>query len=282
MKWAAQVSPEASPRILLLSCDSCGRANWSSRSSGPRCSLHSANSDCIDDTTIRSAKDMSDLPFSPTPDPAWLLLEEGVDLAREREIESIFAIANGYIGARASIGEDGRFSNPSTFAAGVYVTDASPELGTRLAVLPNWFHVEVRVEDQRLSLEAGRVLDHRRLLDLRQGVMWRDWRQQDPRGRITRLFYLQLASLADRHILLQSVTVTAENYVGRISLTTRLVPSGEIGMDVAIASTSMLHCSNSSRTLTHEERSDGGEERWSWETGLGEAVRLDRIITVFA
>jgi trehalose/maltose hydrolase-like predicted phosphorylase len=53
------------------------------------------------------------------------------------------------------------------------------------------------------------------------------------------------------------------------------------GIDVAIASTSMLHCSNSSRTLTHEERSDGGEERWSWETGLGEAVRLDRIITVF-
>ena len=242
---------------------------------------------------------MGALPFSPSPDPDWLLLEEGVDLAREREIESIFAIANGYIGARASIGEDGRFSNPSTFAAGVYVTDPSSELGTRLAVLPNWFHTEVSVENQELSLEAGRVLVHRRLLDLRQGVMWRDWRQQDPRGRITRLFYLQLASLADRHILLQSVTVTAENYGGRISLTTRPVPSGEIGMetahigaepavlmrvsgiDVAIASTSMLHCSNSSRTLTHEERSDGGEERWSWETGLGEAVRLDRIITVF-
>jgi trehalose/maltose hydrolase-like predicted phosphorylase len=81
--------------------------------------------------TIRSSKDMSYLPFSPTPDPAWLLIEEGVDLAREREIESIFTIANGYIGTRASIAEDGRFSHPSTFAAGVYVTDASPELGTR-------------------------------------------------------------------------------------------------------------------------------------------------------
>ncbi|MGZ3573522.1 MAG: glycoside hydrolase family 65 protein [Gemmatimonadaceae bacterium] len=253
----------------------------------------------LQDMTIRSAKDMSDLPFSPTPDPVWLLIEEGVDLAREREIESMFAIGNGYIGTRASIAEDSRFSHPSTFAAGVYVTDASPELGTRLAVLPNWFHAEIKVEDQRLSLEAGRVLDHRRFLDLRQGMLWREWRQRDPSGRVTRLIYLQLASLADRHIFLQSVTVTAENYAGKISLTTRPIPSGEIRMeagqievepavvmrvseiDVAIASASMLHRPGTSRTSTHEDRSEDGEERWSWETSLGEAVRLDHIITVF-
>ena len=242
---------------------------------------------------------MGDLPFSPSSDPDWLLIEEGVDLPREREIESIFAISNGYIGTRASIGEDGRFSNPATFAAGVYTTDASSELGTRLAVLPNWFHTEINVEDQQLSLEAGRVLVHRRLLDLRQGVMWREWRQQDPSGRITRLICLELASLADRHVLLQSVTVTAENYAGRISFTTRPAPSVEIPIeaaqvgaepvvplrvskiDVAIASTSVLHCSDTSRTLTHEDRSGGGEERWSWEISLGEAARLDRILTVF-
>ena len=75
--------------------------------------------------TIRSAKDMSDLPFSPTPDPAWLLIEEGVDLAREREIESMFAIGNGYIGTRASIAEDGRFSHPSTFADVIHEREES-------------------------------------------------------------------------------------------------------------------------------------------------------------
>jgi kojibiose phosphorylase len=84
--------------------------------------------------------------------------------------------------------------------------------------------VEVTVEGRQLSLEAGRVLVHRRLLDLRQGVLWREWRHQDPSGRVTRLTYLRLASLADRHVLVQSVTVTAENYAGRIGLTTRLAP----------------------------------------------------------
>ena len=77
---------------------------------------------------------MSDFLLSAHPDPGWLLIEEGVDPAREREIESILAIANGYLGTRASIAEGGRFSHPSTFAAGIYVSDADLELGPRLAV----------------------------------------------------------------------------------------------------------------------------------------------------
>ena len=144
--------------------------------------------------------DTSDFLLSPAADPGWLLVEDGVNPAREREIESLFAIGNGYLGIRASIAEGTRFSHPSTFVAGVFVPDGG--LGPRLAVLPDWTHIEVKVEEERLSLEAGRALAHRRGLDLRRGVLWREWRQQDPSGRITRLTYVQLTSLADRHVLL--------------------------------------------------------------------------------
>ena len=63
------------------------------------------------------------------------------------------------------------------------------------------------VEGRQLSLQAGRVLEHRRLLDLRQGVLFREWRQQDPSGRITGLNYLRLASLADRHVIVSCSTI---------------------------------------------------------------------------
>ena len=43
------------------------------------------------------------LPLAPSSDPGWLLVEEGFTLVREHEIESIFAVANGYIGTRASL-----------------------------------------------------------------------------------------------------------------------------------------------------------------------------------
>ena len=44
---------------------------------------------------------MSDLLLSPCCEPGWFLIEEGIDPAREHEIELILAIANGYLGVRA-------------------------------------------------------------------------------------------------------------------------------------------------------------------------------------
>jgi kojibiose phosphorylase len=235
--------------------------------------------------------------LSPSGDRDWLLIEEGVDLAREREIESILTTANGYLGIRASIAEGGKYSRPSIFAAGIYVADE--DLGPRFAVLPHWLRVEVTVEDRRLSLGVGHVLEHRRLLDMHQGALFRQWRQQDPSGRITRLTYLQLASLADRHVIIQSVGVTAENYVGRITLASLLAPRDASGtdvaasvaeptamlmrvsqVDVAIATASKLQLPTASQTA-NRVRAQGEEEQWSWEAILGATVRLDRIITVF-
>jgi kojibiose phosphorylase len=243
---------------------------------------------------------MSGLVLSPPgADPGWVLIEDGVDPAREREIESLFALGNGYVGARASIGEGGRFSRPATFIAGIYVADGG--LGPRLAVLPHWLHVAVTVEGQLLSPDAGRVLAHRRTLDLRRGILWREWRQEDPSGRITRLVCHQLASLADRHLLFQSMAITAENYAGKISLTARLGPAeatrtdvervraeaGALvmrvsGKEVAVAAASQLQDPAFSMPTGHEGGvQQGGEERWSWEVGLGETVHLDRILAVF-
>ena len=148
-----------------------------------------------------------------------------------------------------------------------------------------------------MSLETGRVLGHRRLLDMRQGVLWREWRQQDPSGRITRLTYLQFASLADRHVLLQSVTVTAENYAGRISLTIHLAPSDLTCTDTALImaerTTTLVRVSETEVAIagaselrrqaipSHEGGSSSGEEQWCWETSLGDTARLDRVVTIF-
>jgi trehalose/maltose hydrolase-like predicted phosphorylase len=219
----------------------------------------------------------ADLPLAPSNNPAWLIVEEGFSLFREHEIESLFAISNGYVGSRASLEEGGRFSQPGVFAAGVYVDD-HPELGPTLAVLPDWSHLDIHADGERLSTESGRLLEHRRVLDLRQGAFWREWCQEDPSGRITRVRSLRLASLADRHVFFQAVAVTAENYSGRIGLV-----DGPAIIDLTVGRTRVAMAAGSiaQPALKDESQERPDEESWSGEASLGEALQLDRVVAVY-
>jgi trehalose/maltose hydrolase-like predicted phosphorylase len=151
-------------------------------------------------------------PIERTTDPCWLLVEGGFQPAREHEIESLLAISNGYSGTRGSLAELSALSSPATFVAGVFQQLDIPESIPELMVLPDWTALKIWIDHQPLSLEEGEVLEHRRILDLRRGMLWREWRHRDPSGRITRIVGFRLASLSDRHLLVQSVALTAENY----------------------------------------------------------------------
>ena len=162
----------------------------------------------------------NDFVFSASADPAWLLVEEGVDPAREREIEIALCRwqrlswheGNGRQGFQVLASFDLCGRNLCRGWRHRTAACRTPTLVTR----------RCESREEVLSPRGGSRIEHRRVLDLRQGVLSREWRQQDPSGRIARLTYVQLASLADRHVLLQSVSVTAENYAGSISLTARL------------------------------------------------------------
>ena len=165
-------------------------------------------------------------PAAPTEDLGWLVVEDGFTLTREHEIESIFAISNGHLGSRASLAEGGPMSAPSTVVAGLF--DAGPRPIPALAELPDWSHLAPVIEGAPLSLRSGRLLSQQRTLDMRQGLIWRDWRHEDPSGRITRFQECRLACAHDRRLLLQSVALTAENYAGDIRFETKLDGSAEV------------------------------------------------------
>lgn len=147
-----------------------------------------------------------------TTDPNWVLIEEGFTLAREHEIESLFAASNGHVGTRASLEEGSELSAPATFVGGIFEHAKVPGAVPRLAKFPDWAGVSVWANGHQLNMHEGKMLDHRRVLDLKKGVLWREWRHRDDDGRITSFRSLRLASLADRRLLLQWVILTAENY----------------------------------------------------------------------
>lgn len=161
--------------------------------------------------------------LTPTTDPGWTVVEEGFNLALEHEIESLFTVANGYVGTRGSLAEGSPMSAPATFIAGVYDIDpqrAIPEL----AVAPDWTQVRIVLDGCELKLTGDEGPAHRRILDMRQGMLWREWRFTDPAGKITQIRGYRLASLADRHVLVHSVQFTPENFSGHLHLEGRIMP----------------------------------------------------------
>ena len=218
------------------------------------------------------------LPAAPSAAAEWSLVEEGFTLTREHELESIFAIGNGYLGSRGSLAEGSGMSAPATFVAGLFDSQQGPTPG--LAILPDWAKLSMNIEGQPLRLDTGRTLDHRRMLDMRQGILWREWRHEDAAGRITRLRGLRLASLADRRLLIQSVAVSPENYSGTASLE---VPLDETvthrlgnGAIIALATASALR-EIGDRSAASEHRP---KPPMVLELELGKTYRFDRVVAV--
>jgi trehalose/maltose hydrolase-like predicted phosphorylase len=59
------------------------------------------------------------------PSPGWILVEQGFTFGREHEVESLFAVGNGYLGSRGSLAEGSVLSAPATFVAGIFDLDPS-------------------------------------------------------------------------------------------------------------------------------------------------------------
>jgi kojibiose phosphorylase len=149
-------------------------------------------------------------------DTDWTITWNGFAPLRERDLESLMTIGNGYLGARGSLEEVGPSSRPATLIAGVFSATAETGNMPELAAAPDWLIVRVWVEGESLSLGAGEILSHQRTLDMRRGALTREWVHRTPNGRVTRVAFLRFASLADRHTLGLRALVTPENYGGRI------------------------------------------------------------------
>ncbi len=239
------------------------------------------------------------LPFAV--DPRWALVEAGFDQNCEPGIESIFTVANGYVGTRGSLDERAGPSSPVTYLAGVFTGTGGAGGVLKLAELPDWTYLRVLVDGVSLSLETGTTLDHRRILDLQHGVLFRQWRHRDDRGRVTALTYARAVCLHDRHLLLQSLTVTPDNYEGDITIqsatnnprseipwsfdlkgdTALLLGETNRGTTIAMASHSRLRQEKGLENVGNGS-GEACAEQWVWRAQRGAVARFDRSVVVYS
>ncbi len=148
--------------------------------------------------------------------PEWLVDEPEYNLEKINFYETIFTVGNGYLGTRGSLEEGIKGELPGTFLAGVF--DHHDSAVTDLVNAPNWLPMRIRVDGERLSLQRSKILEHRRILDMKKGLLYRFTQFEDSQGRRTRYESLRFASFHNQHLCGIKAIVTPENYSGLITV----------------------------------------------------------------
>ena len=126
----------------------------------------------------------------------WSLTEVGLDLSTLGVNESVLALANGHIGMRGSLDEGEPIVVPGTYLNGYFeerplpYAEAGygfPEMGQTIVNVTDGKLIRLLVGDTPLDLQYGDVIEHRRTLDLRNGVLRRHTEWRAPSGRQVRV-----------------------------------------------------------------------------------------------
>ncbi len=157
-----------------------------------------------------------------------------------QEIETIFALANGYVGLRGSHEEDHPVAEPGTYVNGfhelrqiVYGEKAYgfPESGQTMLNCPDGKVLKTYVDDEPFDIDNCETSGYRRRLDLRRGLLERALRWVTPNGKQVQMRTTRLVSLASRHLACLQLELVLENDDANVVISSELLHRGELQAD---------------------------------------------------
>lgn len=148
--------------------------------------------------------------------PEWLLEKDAFERDKINFEETLFTVGNGYLGTRGTLEEGTPGECSGTFLSGVF--DHHDATVIDLVNAPDWLSLSIRVDGQKLDMLSCSILEHRRALDMRNGLLYRITRFKDDQGRITRYESIRFASFSNQHICCIRAELTAENYSEEIQI----------------------------------------------------------------
>ena len=167
----------------------------------------------------------------------WCVTEEGFLPGDLRENESVFALANGFIGLRGNLEEGGAAgaeSIPGSFLNGVFDTEAIVYGEKAYGYAKNHETIcnvmdakglVLTADGERLELGVSDVREHRRVLDMRGGVLRRSFRWRTRGGALLEVGLTRLVSLAHRELAAARLELSCLEGAAVLSLSSGLSPA---------------------------------------------------------
>ena len=161
------------------------------------------------------------LPDDVYPDEPWRLVERAFDERRLGWGESVFAVANGFIGIRGMHDEGRPVHEAGTLLNGFHETwpivhaeqaYGFARTGQTIVNVPDATLLKLYVDDEPLHLPSARLLTYERVLDLRAGLLTRELVWSTPGGKRVTVRSSRMVSLEHRHLatIVHEVEVDAD------------------------------------------------------------------------
>jgi alpha,alpha-trehalose phosphorylase len=165
----------------------------------------------------------------------WQIVERSFDPRYLPAAESVFAVANGYLGLRGTPEEGAPSHDAGVTLNGlhetwpiVYPEDAYglARTGQTIVNATDGSIVRLFVDDEPFDLATARLVRFERVLDMQIGVLTREVELETPRGRRLLIRSRRLASLEHRHLAAMDYEVVALDAGARIAISSELVTHG--------------------------------------------------------
>jgi len=139
--------------------------------------------------------------------------------------ESIFALANGYLGIRGTLEEMNYAWCRGTYLNGFYESRpiiygerayGFPEHGQTILNVADGRKIEIWIDDEQFDLTSGTIHSYRREIDLREGVLRREIVWESPNEKILHIVSERLVAFERRHIAAIRYKVTLRQGSGRL------------------------------------------------------------------
>ena len=182
-------------------------------------------------TRIRELR-MTPGPSRAIPIDPWRLVSRRFSFERPAEAESLFAVANGYMGIRGTHDEGLPSNDPGFFLNGLHETWPIPygetafgfaTTGQTIVSAPDGSVIRLYVDEEPLVLGESKLLAYERVLDMRGGVLERTARFQSERGAVVELRSRRLVSLEWRHLAAICYEVTLVSGMAELAVASELV-----------------------------------------------------------
>ena len=148
----------------------------------------------------------------------WTVTETAYSPEVLAQTESVFALANGYLGLRGNLEEGSPVFQAGTYLNGFYESQpiiygeyryGFPQRSETLLNVTDGKLIRLRVNGVPLDLRTGQLHSHRRTLDLRTAMLTRELVWSAPTGDRVAITSRRLVSFHDRHLAAISYQVQA-------------------------------------------------------------------------